>query len=325
MGARILVVRLGAMGDILHTLPAVATLKHSFPSSRLVWVVEAKWVALLEDNPFVDEVIVIDRRRLGALLGTWRRLRAERFDWAVDFQGLFKSAAVATLARPDRIYGFHQSQVRERVAALFYSRRVRVRAEHIVDRNLELAAATGASGIIRVFPMPEGKPEGLLPTGDYILACPLAGWAGKQWPLDYYTVLASRLMREWRLPLVLNGPSQARPLLSKVEGAWPHVSGIPGLIHAMRRALAVVGVDSGPLHLAAALEKPGVAIFGPTDPRRNGPYGGTITVLRSPNALTTFKRSGATDPCMKDITPNEVFEALRESVGLRGRPTGASH
>ncbi len=86
----------------------------------------------------------------------------------------------------------------------------------------------------------------------------------------------------------------------------------------------MVGIDSGPLHLAAALQKPGVAIFGPTDPARNGPYGGAISVLRSPQAVTTYKRSNETDPAMKDISPNEVFEALSERIGVRGRPAGSS-
>ena len=114
-----------------------------------------------------------------------------------------------------------------------------------------------------------------------------------------------RLRRECGLPLVLNAPYPIR-----VEGAETHVSGIRGLIHATRRAAAVVGVDSGPMHLAAALGKPGVAIYGPTDPARNGPYGGTFTVLRSPAAVTTYKRTEQPDASMREITPDQVFEAL---------------
>jgi heptosyltransferase-1 len=112
------------------------------------------------------------------------------------------------------------------------------------------------------------------------------------------------------MPLVLNVPS----LDTKVAGAHMHVSGLDGLIHATRRASAVVGVDSGPLHLAAALEKPGVAIFGPTDPERNGPYGDTLTVLRNPQAITSYKRRPEIDSCMRAISVDQVFETLRAQL-----------
>ena len=100
----------------------------------------------------------------------------------------------------------------------------------------------------------------------------------------------------------------------------PHYSSLPGLIYATRRAAAIVGVDSGPLHLAAALSRPGVAIFGPTDPARNGPYGDSLRVLRTPAAATTYKRGAATDPSMRIISPDEVFETLRAIVGAHRRP-----
>src|SRR5207248_3009600 len=135
----------------------------------------------------------------------------------------------------------------------------------------DLAASAGAAATLRTFPLPPGRPEGMLPEGPYVLACPLAGWRSKQWPLDHYRQLARRL-RDLGLTLVLNGPASAFASLASVPEARPHCSGIAGLIDATRRAAAVVGVDSGPLHLAAALGKPGVAIFGPTDPARNGPY-----------------------------------------------------
>src|SRR5262252_5595600 len=115
---RILVVRLGAMGDILHTLPAVASLKHSHPGAHLTWVIEPRWRPLLEGNPFIDRIVELRRGSMGGLSQTFRELRTERYDFAVDFQGLIKSALTAAFARPERIYGYHQSQVRERVAAV---------------------------------------------------------------------------------------------------------------------------------------------------------------------------------------------------------------
>jgi len=301
---RILVVRLGAFGDIIHALPAVATLKRSFPSSRVTWVVEPRWTPLLEGNPHIDNIVLLRRKTAGGLLQTWRDLRAESYDPAIDFQGLMKSALTAAVARPHRLIGF--SDTRERAAAWFYTQRVSATAAHVVDRNLELAAAAGAPNRIHEFLLPPGSPEGELPTGDFVLASPLAGWASKQWPAEYYAELAARL----DIPLVLNVP--AANAIS-VPGATLHVSGLPGLIHATRRATAVIGVDSGPMHLADALGKPGVALFGPTDPARNGPYNRSLRVLRSPSAITTYKRNRA-DGSMRRISPTEVLEALRAAL-----------
>jgi heptosyltransferase-1 len=306
---RILVVRLGSMGDVIHALPAVASLKHSFPRSTLTWVIRPKWAYLLEGNPFVDQVIEMERSAQGVVAAA-RELRRERFDVVVDFQGLLQSALVAALAKADKKVGFDRSQAREGAAALFYSTAVLTKAVHRVDANIELATAAGASSILHAFPLPEGKPEGTLPEGRFLLASPLAGWESKQWPFEFYEDLAEAA----GMPLVVNGPPQAAGLLARVRGAQIHLSGVAGLIDATRRAYAVIGVDSGPLHLAAALSKPGVAIFGPTDPASHGPYGGSIRVLRSPDAVTSYKRRTEIDESMRAITPLAVLEALENAI-----------
>ncbi|HWB86751.1 MAG TPA: glycosyltransferase family 9 protein [Bryobacteraceae bacterium] len=320
--SRILVVRLGALGDIIHTLPAVASLKHSHPGAHLTWMVEPRWACLLEDNPFVDEVMLLQRDRPSGLIESWRNLRAERYDFAVDFQGLIKSALVASAARPDRIFGFHHTEVRERAAAVFYSNEIQTHSIHVVDKNLDLASAAGASSELRVFPLPAGREEGELPSGDFVLACPLAGWRSKQWPIEYYGVLAQRLRQEVGIPLVLNGPPSATEAFSEIADAVANFSGLAGLLYATRRATAVLGVDSGPLHVAAALGKAGIALFGPTDPARNGPYGDSMRVLRSPSAVTSYKRGAAIDESMKRISPSEVFEALKAVLGERRHRAG---
>jgi heptosyltransferase-1 len=316
------VVRLGAMGDIIHTLPAVAWLKQSHPDWPLTWLVEPRWAPLLEENPYVDRVVPLRRQSFAGLVETRRELRAAPYDFAVDFQGLLKSAMAGSAAHPDRFFGFHQSQVRERLAALFYSHQTLSRAVHVVDRNLELAQACGGRGMELMepfFPLPPGRAEGDLPPGDFVLASPLAGWVSKQWPMDHYRTLAARLWHELGIPLVLDGPPGAN--FAADAGAIAHYSSLPGLIHATRRAAAIVGVDSGPLHLAAALGKPGVAIYGPTDPARNGPYGDSLRILRTGAAATTYKRGTTIDPSMRDISPDEVFEVLRVMMGARRRPT----
>ncbi len=311
---RILVVRLGAMGDVIHTLPAVASLKHSLPGSHVTWAIAPQWAPLLDGNVFVDRRILVERTSLSGLWRARQELRRRPFDFAVDFQGLVKSALVASVAGPDRIFGFARSQVREKPAALFYSSYAAPASKHVVDRNLDLARAAGASSHIYVFPLPPGAPDQPLPDRDFVLACPLAGWASKQWPLAAYSDLARRLERELGMALVVNGPPASAEMLAAIEGAYPHTSGLAGLIYATRRARAVVGVDSGPLHLAAALEKPGVAIFGPTDPQRNGPYRSPLHVLRSSVAVTSYKRNAVIDSSMLAISPDEVFAALAEQL-----------
>ena len=345
---RILVVRLGAMGDIVHALAAVASLTRGFANARLTWAIEPQWADLLEANPFVDRVIRLRRRSASGLLASWRELRSARFDLAVDFQGLLKSAVVAAAARPERIFGWDRAQLREAAAGVFYTNRASSAAAHVVDRNLDLAVAAGARERLRVFPLPAGRPEAPLPEGEFVLASPAAGWRAKQWPIENYLALGRLLRRELRLPLVLNGPpgshwtggltdgsvcptlpaQDSRPggagafacqpaasQLPAAESVCPHACGLPGLIDATRRAAAVVGVDSGPMHLAAALSKPGVALFGPTDPERNGPYGGSLRVLRAPGAVTTYKRLGEIDESMRRLAVEEVFEALRGALG----------
>jgi heptosyltransferase-1 len=312
---RILAIRLSAMGDVIHALPAVASLKHSFSHSKITWVIRPKWAGLLEGNPFVDEVVEMDRSGAG-VMAAMGKLRRERFDVVVDFQGLAQSALVAAWAKADKKIGLHRSQAREGLAALFYSTAVLTRSAHRVDMNLELAAAAGATSVLRVFPLPEGAPEGTLPEGKFVLVSPAAGWGSKEWPLEYYEELAQGL----RMPLVVNGPPHAAGLLAGVPGAQIHLSGIAGLIDATRRAHAVVGVDSGPMHLAAALGKPGVAIFGPTDPASHGPYGGTLRVLRSQYAVTSYKRRTEIDESMRAVTPEMVLKTLDEVLDA---PTGA--
>jgi heptosyltransferase-1 len=309
---RILVIRLGSMGDVIHALPAVASLKRSFPDAGLDWVIRPRWAPLLEGNPAVDAVIPFDRS-VGGLRESLQRLRRERYGVAVDFQGLIQSALVARAAHAERVVGLHSSQARERLASLFYSTAVRTTAPHRVDSCLELAAAAGVSTWVKDFSLPEGRQEGSLPEGRFVLACPLAGWGSKQWPLESYQAVALALKEVFGMPLVVNGPPESAGLLARIEGARIHLSGLPGLIHATRRATAIIGVDSGPLHLAAALGKPGVAIYGPTDPASHGPYHGAVygmRVLRGANAATSYHRRDEIDPSMRAVDPAMVYEAL---------------
>ncbi len=309
----ILVVRLGAMGDIIHALPAVAIVRQSFPQHRIYWVIAPKWMPLLEGNPQVDEIVPFDRRSQGGIVEAWRKLRVIRPEIAIDFQGLIQSALAGRASRPKRFVGRDRSQARESLAAVFYSQPVKTKGPHCVEANLELAAAAGATGLTDQSWLPAGKPEGDLPAGAFVFASPFAGWASKQWPLENYRALARELQKEG-LPLVVNVPPGFRTKLAGMPELTVHESGLPGLIDGTRKALAIVGVDSGPMHLAAALGKPGVAIFGPTDPARNGPFHSKMAVLRSAGAATTYKRGEEIDPSMRAVSMEQVKEVLLNSI-----------
>jgi heptosyltransferase-1 len=313
---RILIVRLGAMGDILHTLPAAWSMKRSFPNARIAWAVHPKWTDLLQGGGVADEVIAVDRKRWKSLAEAWRTLRNEPFDTVIDCQGLIQSALVAKSARSGRVIGFASPAVREKPAAWFYTAAVEPRSQHMVERIMELAVAAGAREQSVEFPLPAGKPEGDLPEGAFVLASPLAGWRSKQWPVEHYARLAELLTRELGLPLVLNGAPRDAAALRSIPNIVVHISSVAGLIDATRRAAAVVGLDSGPMHLAAALGKPGVALYGPTDPARNGPYSKTIAVLRQADAPVSYKRENKIHPSMRALTPEMVFDALRKALEI---------
>ncbi len=301
------------MGDILHTLPAVASLRRAFPESRLTWVVAPRWAPLLEANPYVDAVLPFDRRNWRELLPAIRALNRLKPAVAIDFQGLIQSAITGRLAMPCTFVGFASQRAREPLAATLYSRTVQPLATHIVDQNLELAIAAGASVRAIEFPIPPGRPEGDLPAGAFVLTNPFAGWTSKQWPFENYASLAAELRRQG-LTLVVNVSPDRSAEFAAIPNITVHVSSLAGLIDATRRATAVLGLDSGPLHLAAALGKPGVGLYGPTDPARNGPYGGTIRVLRSAGAETTYKRGEEIHPSMRAISVESVVEALMQRI-----------
>lgn len=299
----ILAIRLSALGDIIHALPAIASLKRSFPASKLALLIASRWRPIVEGNPFIDELIPPH-------LTTLRGLHP---DLAFDLQGLVKSALLGRLASPRKFYGFDRSVAREPLAPIFYTHAIHVTGPHRIERNLQLIAAAGASQLSTEAWIPPGRPEGNLPTAPFVLTSPFAGWAGKQWPLENYESLG-RLLSGEGFELVANVSEARAQDLASFKHVRIHTSSISGLIDATRRAAAIIGVDSGPLHLAAALCKPGVALYGPTDPRLTGPYGGTFTVIRSDEAETTYKRHGNIHASMRVISSRQVAQALLHSL-----------
>ena len=314
------------MGDVVQTLPAAAELRGRFPKASIHWAIDDRWSELLLDNPHIDATVGVPMRawrQANPLTGACAaarfvsRLRMERFDVAFDFQGLIKSSLLAASSGAGRTLGFKRPLLREQHAELLYTRSTATAVHHVVDRYRDLAApGSGRSPAGQcAFPLPAGEPCGVLPER-YVLASPQAGWGAKQWPAEHYGQLASLLFREFGVPLVADfAPGfehRAEAIINHADrgSVIPQSSSILGLIAVTRRATAVLGVDSGPLHLAAALGRPGVAIFGPTDPDRNGPYGPGMSVIRVPGAETSYKRTAEPSPSMRACSPLAVLRIL---------------
>lgn len=316
---------MGAMGDVVHTLPSAATLRHAFPAAEIDWLVEERWAPLLAGNPHVSAVLPINLRALGGALARLRQLRARHYDLVLDFQGLLKSAVVARLAGPREVLGFRMEALREKMAAAFYDRRVAAEGAHVVERNLSLARAAGATEVIMEFPLPRFAREEermvavVAPLGEFFALSPSAGWAAKRWPAESFARLILRAEKELGLRAAINcGPGEqalAARLAEMARDAGPLVveGGLGELVALARRARAFVAGDTGPLHVAAAAGTPVVAIFGPTDPARNGPYSPRARVLRAPRVATTYSRSMNGDAIAR-VTVEQVFEALAALV-----------
>jgi heptosyltransferase-1 len=329
---RILIVRLGSMGDILHSLPVLASIEESFPDWEVDWLVEPRWRPLLEGIPYLSRIVNLDTlgwrkdplsaESWNGMRGALEALRERRYDCALDLQASIKSAAACYLSGAREILGFETPWLKEPACGVFYTRRVAATGTvHMVETNLALAAALGAKSSPVRFPLPSGNPE-LLPEGlsggGWAVVNPGAGWRSKLWPAARYAQVCDALGKSDSLPVVLNcGPGEeelAREVTRACEHAHPCIfSGeILGLIALLRRSRLMVGPDTGPVHLAAALGVPTVGLFGPTDPQRNGPYGARRKSLRPEGAITSHSRSTASAEIMERIPTEQVLEAIRE-------------
>ena len=339
---RLLIVRLGSMGDIVHTLPAITALRESFPQTSIGWIIEERWAELLCTLPeprsgprsprrlLVDRVHTVNTKTWrGSLLSTqtWEQvaaglseLRAQRYQVAVDFQGAVRSAMLARWSGAPVVYG--AMQPRENVASMFYTRQVIARGSHVVMQNLSLAEAVARRPLEAPaieFPRnPTAEKQlgdRLHQFGDFVLLNPGAGWGAKQWPAERYGNVARRLAEDGIKSLINFGPGEERLVQAVEEASQGAAKGfacsLSELIALTRRARIFIGGDTGPMHMAAALGIPVVAIFGPTNPERNGPFGTRSIVLRSPASPTTHSRRAQPDPGMLQIAPDEVVAATR--------------
>jgi lipopolysaccharide heptosyltransferase I len=327
-----LIVRLGALGDIVHGLPALAALRASFPDARIDWLVDRRHLAMLELVPALTGRLSIDTRRWSGQSGLGRvvkALRRARYQVAIDLQGLIKSAVLARLSGAVRIIGFDRAQAREGWAAACYTETVDPgRRTHVVDRGLALAeAAGGRRPATAEFPLripASAAPDavrralGLGASDGFSALNPGAAWPNKRWPPERFGALAATIYLRWGLrSIVLWGPGE-----EALAGAVSHASDgaalpapsttLADLAAVLRAARLVVAGDTGPLHLAAALGTPVVGLFGPTDPARNGPWApADVTVSRSARCRCSHeRRCTAAEWCLDDVAVAEVVEAV---------------
>ena len=328
----ILIVRLGAMGDIVHAMPAAAALRHAFPGARIDWLVEARHRELVDLVTVIDGTVVLERPSLKAWTEAVKMMRRRSYDVAIDLQGLLKSAILARASGAARVLGFSIWHLREKTARPFYSSTVAAEGGHVIWKNLRLLQVLGVDHSEISFPIAEVTSAALatlrerLP-GDRPFALLNAGaaWPNKRWPAERFGEVASFLRAACGItPVVLWGPGE-EPLADAVWRTSSHAAvmapstGIADLVALARAAALVVSGDTGPLHIATAVGTPTVSIYGPTDPARNGPWSPEdIAVSRFEGCGCHYdRRCHQSAWCLEDVTVAEVCAAIQQRIHAR--------
>jgi heptosyltransferase-1 len=339
------------MGDILHALPAITALRKAHPTWRIGWAVDPRWVPLLSCEtpsleidrprsplrPLVDHIHLVPSKAWGKrpfhrstrqeFLDFRAELHAAEYDAVLDLQGAIRSAVVSRLSGCRRIIG--EAHPRENVARWLFTERVETVGKHVIEQDVELACAVAGDLLNPTSPwLPTnaaaedwcdelkllqraiflGKPV--------VLIHPGAGWGAKRWPAERYGAITEEFANRGALVLINAGPGEESLAASVVAAANGRgtvvVSTIDQLIALTRRVTLVIGGDTGPVHLACALGRPVVGVYGPTDPSRNGPYGTRVRVLRNPDSRRDHTRREVTEAGLLTIAPEQVVAAAIE-------------
>ena len=341
---RAVIVRVGAMGDVLHALPAVAALRQACPEAYLGWVIEPRWLPLLESfaepdlphgrcerMPLVDRCFLANTalwKQRGLCTATiadlrqlTRELRACCFSACIDMQGSLRSAGISRLSGAERVTG--SATPREWPATLFYTERIETPSRHVVLQGCELLGAAvnmrlePGSVELPCDPAAEQWADGHFATRERpVLLAPTAGWGAKEWPPERFAAVARALARTGHRVLVnAASPSDQTALhvVASSHGAAQLIAcSLAQLIALVRRSQLVIAGDTGPLHLAAALQVPVVGLYGPTDPARTGPWATRARVLRDPASVADHRRHRATEAGLLRIEVNQVIDAAEE-------------
>jgi heptosyltransferase I len=351
---RILVIRLSSIGDIVHTLPAVAALGESLPETEIAWAVEKRYAELLEGNPYVRRVIPLDtlgwRKRWrvagtsGKMLCELAEVRNFHADVAIDFQGLIKSAVLARLSGAPRRVGSGGQWLRESLARVFYTESVEAHGRrHVVEENLALAESVGARPVARerwCFPLPVSAEAARrveerlahLEIQRFLVINPGGGWMSKRWAPERYAELIGELEHQAGCTALITGSPAEEPTIREIlqranaRRALYFASTVSEYIALIRRASLFVGGDTGPLHLAAAVGTPVVAIYGPTNPARNGPFapadialwnqkpGGEKLGSETPSQTHWHNKEGKNSAFIGDVSVDTVRAAIEQRL-----------
>ena len=342
---KILIVKLSSIGDVVHTLPALAAIRRALPEAEISWVVEKKAAEILRGNSLLSHLIEVDTKSLrnGKTIGQTmsaareqlRELRATRFDVALDFQGLLKSSTIAKLAKAEKIYGFNKQNLREPTSRFLLTDKIEInKNSHIINKNLELAKqALDISVPSENFEFPiytngihQAEAEKIIEQAGerFAILNPAGGWLTKLWHAEKFGALADRLWEEFAMTSVITTAPNEIELSEKVlknskSGkvllAQP---GLKGFYELAKRAKIYVGGDTAPTHLAIAARAPVVGIFGPTEWWRNGsPNKNDICVERTDISCRVDCHRRACDNwiCM-EIDVETVFNAVRKRLDL---------
>ncbi len=350
---KILIVKLGSIGDIIHTLPSLAAIRENLPEAEISWVAESRSAEILRGNETIDRLIEVDTRSLRqgpvvasilpSLKDHFRKLRRHKFDVAIDFQGLMKSAAIAKLSGARVRYGFDAASLREPASRIFLNRTVDVPSNvHVIRKNLTLAAAASGFDVPAngyKFPVSAGgeyrnESDEIVAEigGKFAILNPAGGWVTKLWPAENYGKLSDMLWEKHGLAsIVAVGPDDgelADRVISSSRSGQTTVArpSLKGFYELAKRAAIYVGGDTGPTHLAIAAGAPIVGIFGPTEWWRNGsPFEGDICVERNDIGcrVDCHRRTCSKWICM-EIGVETVFEAVTKRLGNPDRPETAS-
>ena len=332
----VLVVKLSAIGDVIHALPVSYAIKETYPEAKVTWVVEPPAYDILKDNPYIDNIIVFEKKKFKSMRGFLKNygpftkiLNADKYDASLDLQGLFKSAAIAWSAKaPIRLGTCNMREMSHKVSRPVVGPNAN---GHIVERYLDVVRELGCQVNKVVFPMEisqrdqqaaEGAMQqaGIRMENPYVVLAVGANWPNKRWPTRYYAKLSDWLYDRKIIPVIIGGGMLDSTLAGEIdaEAEIPPIilvgkTTLKQLAHVIKNAKAVVGGDTGPVHLAAGLGVPTVMVMGPTDANRNGPYGQLENAIEANRPCKyCWKRACPKGlECLSVIHPEAVEEKLK--------------
>lgn len=320
---KILIVKPSSLGDIVHSLPFLNTLKENFPSLQIHWIVAKGFDDLLHEHPMIQRVFVIDKNKWKSIkhfpatikefFKIGKKLENERYDLVVDLQGLLRSGILTWLSKAPIKVGFREAR---EFSSFFYNKKFSVPInKHAVLRYLEIAKELGCKINSIKFPIPKAeKPSWLKDFKNFVVIIPSARWQSKNWPISYFIELVKMLPYNFLIVGSKSDEAVAMKIEESTEGKAKSVAGkttLRELIEVFKKSLFVITPDTGTMHLAVACSKKVVALFGPTSHERTGPFGeGHLIIKSSLKCSPCFKKFCPDLKCMKEITPELVYERI---------------